>query len=123
MFTLEVEDHFSAAHQLREYRGKCENLHGHNWRVKVAISGAELPSNGMLMDFGDLKRILAVELNLLDHQFLNQIPPFDRRNPTSESIAQYLFQRLAPQLPATVQMSAVTVWESEKCCAVYSERV
>jgi 6-pyruvoyltetrahydropterin/6-carboxytetrahydropterin synthase len=121
MFTLEIEDHFSSAHQLRDYYGKCENLHGHNWRVKIAVRGATLPPNGMLVDFGDLKKMLAGELQRLDHCFLNELPPFDRVNPTSENLAAYLFRRLAPQFPAGAELAAATVWESEKCRATFAE--
>lgn len=119
MYQLEVEDWFSSAHQLRGYKGKCENLHGHNWRVCVCVQGEELDHLGMLMDFGDLKRILHELVTVLDHKFLNELPPFDQINPTSELLAKHLAQQLAERLPANVRVRGVTVWESEKCRASY----
>lgn len=119
MFQLDVDAEFSAAHQLREYQGQCENLHGHNWKVRLSVGGEVLGSVGMLMDFGDLKRILREELERLDHVFLNETPPFDSINPTSEHLAHYLAGQIAPQLPATVRVLAVRVWESTRCAATY----
>ena len=78
MYKLEVESWFSSAHQLREYKGKCENLHGHNWKVKLQLEGEELNSLGMLVDFTDAKRILSGLMDRLDHKFLNEIEPFDK---------------------------------------------
>lgn len=119
MFRLEVEDWFSSAHQLRGYKGKCENLHGHNWKVCVCVEGETLGPLGMLMDFGDLKQILKGLMTALDHKFLNELPPFDQINPTSENLAKYLAEQLAKQLPGGVKVQSVTVWESEKCRASY----
>jgi 6-pyruvoyltetrahydropterin/6-carboxytetrahydropterin synthase len=121
MFYLRVEADFAAAHQLREYQGKCENLHGHNWRVAVKVKGESLGSQGMLMDFTELKRLLGEVLGRLDHQFLNELPPFDQINPTSENLARHIYQSLAPRLPAGVAMAGTMVWESEKCSAIYKE--
>lgn len=120
MFILEIEEDFSAAHQLRGYQGKCENLHGHNWRVKLAVSGTDLLPTGMLVDFGDLKKILRAQLSSLDHRFLNELPPFTKINPTSELIAKFLAKQIAPQLPPNVKLHRVTVWESEKCRATFT---
>ncbi|MCC8190606.1 MAG: 6-carboxytetrahydropterin synthase QueD [Planctomycetes bacterium] len=119
MIYLQVESDFASAHQLREYRGKCENLHGHNWRVKVVVKGSRLDPCGMLLDFGDLKRLVNACLERLDHRFLNETPPFDTVNPTSENIARYLFTEIGKVLPDGVAVHAVTVWESEKCAATY----
>lgn len=119
MFQLDVDAEFSAAHQLRGYKGQCENLHGHNWKVRLSVGGEELDPVGMLMDFGDLKRILREELERLDHVFLNETKPFDTLNPTSEHLAQYLAGQIAPQLPAPVRVVAVRVWESTRCAATY----
>jgi len=121
MFRLEVESDFAAAHQLRAYQGKCENLHGHNWRVKLAVVGGKLDPVGMLVDFGILKEILNDYLSRLDHGFLNDQPPFDKINPTSENLARVLAEAIAGQLPDKVKVEAVTVWESEKCCATYNQ--
>lgn len=119
MYYLRVEDDFASAHQLREYKGKCENLHGHNWRVLLRVKGERLDATGMLMDFGDLKKLLKRTLDHLDHKFLNEIPPFDTANPTSENIAAFLYEAIARELPDTVRVHDVTVWESEKCAAIY----
>lgn len=119
MYYLQTEDHFSSAHQLREYRGKCENLHGHNWRVLVRVRGARLDATGMLLDFGDLKNIVHDVLEGLDHTFLNDTPPFDRINPTAENLACYIFTEVESMLPKGVYADRVMVWESEKSCAIY----
>ena len=119
MYYLTVEDWFSSAHQLREYQGKCENLHGHNWKVELEVSGEEVGSLGMLMDFGDLKRILKKIMDKLDHKFLNEIEPFDKINPTSELLAKYIAESAQKELPEEVGVFQVTVWESEKCRASY----
>lgn len=119
MFRLDVEDWFSSAHQLRGYKGKCENLHGHNWRVRLTVEGQTLGPLGMLVDFGDLKKILRALMDRLDHKFLNEVPPFDQINPTSEQLAAWLAAEVAGNLPAGVGVAAVTVWESEKCSATY----
>ena len=121
MFILQVEGDFASAHQLREYKGKCENLHGHNWRVMVKVCGEKLGPLGMLMDFGDLKRLVKTTLDGLDHKFLNETPPFDTINPTSENLAKHLFAVLGKDLPENVRVHEVTVWESEKCAATYCE--
>ena len=119
MFYLQVEDDFASAHQLREYKGKCENLHGHNWRVMVRVKGETLDSLGMLLDFGILKKLLKQCLDRLDHRFLNETPPFDSINPTSENLARHLFGELGRELPDGIVVHDITVWESEKCAAIY----
>ena len=121
MYYLQVEDDFASAHQLREYKGKCENLHGHNWRVMVRVKGERLDATGMLLDFGVLKRLVKETLDELDHKFLNETPPFDSINPTSENLAHHLFRVIGKRLPAGVNVHDITVWESEKCAAIYSE--
>lgn len=119
MYCLQVEDDFASAHQLRGYKGKCENLHGHNWRVRVKVYGPRVGTDGMLIDFGALKRLLKECLDDLDHKFLNDVPPFDSLNPTSENLARHIFDRLASRLPEGVRMREAAVWESEKCAAAY----
>ena len=96
MFRLQIEDSFAAAHQLRGYRGKCENLHGHNWRVRILVSVERLDGIGMLVDFGELKTILRRGLASLDHAFLNETPPFEKVNPTSENLARICFPSSRP---------------------------
>ena len=121
MYYLQIEDDFASAHQLREYQGKCENLHGHNWRVRARIKGERLDATGMLVDFGIFKKLLKALMDALDHKFLNETPPFDRINPTSENLARYLFEELGRKLPDGVLVHEITVWESEKCAATYRE--
>ncbi len=115
MFTLKVIKVFSAAHNLRQYKGKCEKLHGHNWKVEVEVQGKKLGKSGMLIDFHELKKKLEDILAELDHGYLNEIHPFDKINPTSENLAKYIFESL-PCHP-----SKVTVWESDTACASYTE--
>jgi 6-pyruvoyltetrahydropterin/6-carboxytetrahydropterin synthase len=119
MFYLRVESDFASAHQLRGYKGKCENLHGHNWRVMVRVCRDKLDDLGMVMDFTDVKKLLKRHMEYLDHQFLNHIAPFDAVNPTSENIAMFLYDELGRDLPEGVRVHDVTVWESEKCAATY----
>lgn len=118
MFSLKVEANFSSAHNLREYKGKCEELHGHNWRVEAVIKSDKLDSLGMVVDFKDIKKELNVILGDLDHKYLNDLEPFKTVNPTSENIARYIFGRLKISLPLT---ASVTVWENDTSAAVYEE--
>jgi len=118
-----VIDSFASAHQLREYEGQCENLHGHNWRVEVVVEGRELNHQGLLLDFKDLKRTLKGILDELDHTFLNEHPYFKDRNPTSENLAFYIFREMEGALKTypRVRVKSVTVWESDRAGATYSE--
>lgn len=119
MYYLQVESEFASAHQLREYQGKCENLHGHNWRVIARVCGETLDGTGMLMDFGILKKLLRGLADGLDHTFLNALPPFDVVNPTSENLAKHIFGELAKALPAGVSPYEITVYESPTSAATY----
>jgi 6-pyruvoyltetrahydropterin/6-carboxytetrahydropterin synthase len=111
---------FSAAHQIRGHRGGCENLHGHNYRVRVWARAAILDSLGMVLDFADVKRVLEEVAGPFDHRFLNEIPPFDVRNTTAELLAEYLFVELARRLDdPRVQVTRVEVWENEGACAAF----
>lgn len=123
MFRLTVIDSFASAHQLREYEGQCENLHGHNWRVEIVVEGRELNPQGLLLDFKDLKRTLKGILDELDHTFLNEHPYFKDRNPTSENLAFYIFREMEGALKtySGVRVKSVTVWESDRAGATYSE--
>ena len=118
-YELFVSDHFSAAHNLRAYKGRCERLHGHNWRVEVCLAGDDLDAEGMLLDFTEIKRLLAEVLDPLDHAYLNEVPPFDTLNPSSENLARVIAGRLAERLPAGVRLASVTTWESHRCAATY----
>src|ERR1700740_3215254 len=98
MFEIVVEHTFAAAHALRNYRGKCENLHGHNYRVQVGIEGNDLDENGLLYDFADLKRGLRTTSEYLDHQNLNELAPFDKINPSAENIAKFICDEMQKNL-------------------------
>ncbi len=122
MYRLKILSGFDAAHQLRGYKGKCENLHGHNWKVEVNVLSESLNEIGIAIDFKELRRITKEVLSLLDHSFLNQIPPFDKINPSSENIAQWLYSELKEKLQNyPVVLESVTVWESDYAAATYFE--
>ncbi|SPD72046.1 6-carboxy-5,6,7,8-tetrahydropterin synthase [uncultured Desulfobacterium sp.] len=122
MYELEIISHFAAAHQLRGFEGGCENLHGHNWKVEVYVSGNKLEENGLLIDFKIIKAHTEKLLDSLDHKFLNELEPFSILNPSSENIACHLFRSLSGQLnTSNIKVSRVRVWESETACACYSE--
>ncbi len=115
---------FEAAHQLRNYEGDCARLHGHHWEVSVCIEGQELDAIGMLLDFGDVKVAIQATIGHYDHNFLNEIPPFDEINPTAELIARTIFRALhdrIPQLAATARLVYVQVGESPTAWARYWE--
>lgn len=121
IFEVEVERHFSAAHRLREYGTKCENLHGHNWNVVAVVRGSRLNELGVCMDFRDLKNTLDEVLDELDHKDLNTIPPFDKLNPSAENIAKFVYGRLAAKLKRSgMKVTRVKVAESAGCWASYS---
>ena len=118
MYKLKVESGFSSAHNLRGYKGKCEELHGHNWKVVLEAGSSKLDKTGMVLDFKFLKSSLNAVLEKLDHKYLNKIPYFRKINPTSENIARYIYESLKKKIPEIV---SVTVWESEKARATYYE--
>jgi len=121
MYEVEIIANFSAAHQLRDYQGKCERLHGHNYRVHVTARRNELGAGGMVIDFGELKRVTSEALERLDHRFLNEIPPFDTLEPSAENLAGYLFEDISQRLGASGRyLHKVSVWESETSCATYT---
>ncbi len=120
MFEVAVEYGFAAGHALRGYRGKCENVHGHNYRVKVTVSGGELNPVGLLMDFVELRAAIKALVARLDHQFLNDVSPFDRLNPSAENIAKYFCDELGSQVRHQgLKMVSVTVWETDTTSATY----
>ncbi len=121
MFELMVERTFSAAHRLRTGNKKCEKLHGHNWKVQLFLSGNKLNKDGVLLDFKEIKEKLAKVLLPLDHTYLNEIPFFKKVNPTSENIADYLYQKLKVLFAKNkgTKISRLTVWEGDKTSASY----
>lgn len=120
MYELKIEDSFAAAHRLRGYRGQCEDLHGHNWKVEVVVRADRLDDIGLAMDFHELKAETKRVLDLLDHTYLNDLPAFAELNPSSENIARFLFTELQKSLEREgLWMHRVTAWESEKACASY----
>jgi len=118
MFELTVIGYFSGAHRLRKYKGKCEKLHGHNWKVELAVESNQLDKLGMVLDFKFLKDRLNFVLEALDHKYLNDLAYFKEVNPTSENIASYIYGCLKKEIPALL---SVTVWESDKARATYEE--
>lgn len=122
MYEIMVEDSFNAAHRLKGYQGECEGLHGHNWKVQALVMGKELDKTGLLLDFKELKTQLKKVLQKLDHHYLNEISPFDKLNPTSENLARFIFEELKKILVSSqFQLSKITVWETERAAASYSE--
>jgi 6-pyruvoyltetrahydropterin/6-carboxytetrahydropterin synthase len=120
MYELKVISKFAAAHQLKMVTQKCENLHGHNWKVEVFVSGKELNSAGVVMDFGEIKKYLAVIMDSLDHKFLNDIDFFKTSNPSSEVIAKYIADALQAKISdPLLRVNRVSVWESDDACATY----
>ena len=122
MFQVSVEESFSAGHALRGYKGKCENPHGHNYKVRVTLEGAELDSTGLLYDFVELKQIIHGVIQILDHRFLNDLPPFDVLNPSAENIAKYFYDeasRRMRQQPNGARIASITVWETDATAATY----
>ncbi|HFE39068.1 MAG TPA: 6-carboxytetrahydropterin synthase QueD [Gammaproteobacteria bacterium] len=121
-YTLKVVTDFAASHALRNYEGACQRLHGHNWKVEVEVKASQLNETGMAIDFKQIKTATHEVLEGLDHYHLNEIPPFDKVNPTAENIACYLYQEITKHLNHQhVSVSAVTVWETDRACARYSE--
>ncbi len=122
MFELKVCGEFSAAHQLRGYEGACENLHGHNWKVEVWVRGERLNQIGILVDFKELKNALREVLSELDHKNLNELPYFKEKNPSSENLAKFVYDRLSERFSGRdFRVFKVTVCETEGSCASYFE--
>jgi len=120
MYTVRVTDSFSSAHSLKFSQSKCENLHGHNWKVEVLICGTGLDKSGMLMDFDKLKAILRKIISKLDHKNLDDVQFLRGHSPSSEVIAEYIFSELVPNIPKELLMKEVRVWESTDSCASYT---
>ena len=123
MYIITVLSHFAAAHCLRHLHGKCEALHGHNWKIEVSLTAKGLGKGGIVLDFGILKKRVGEALKTLDHTYLNDHPYFSKREPSSENIAKYIYEevkRASRGKSETVR--SVTAWESETACATYLGR-
>jgi 6-pyruvoyltetrahydropterin/6-carboxytetrahydropterin synthase len=122
MFEVSVDEQFAAAHNLRNYKGKCENLHGHNYKVRVTLAGAQLDEVGLLYDFVHLKQVIQGVIRTLDHKYLNELKPFDLLNPSAENIAKHIYDETSKQMretPNGAGISSITVWESDVTAATY----
>jgi 6-pyruvoyltetrahydropterin/6-carboxytetrahydropterin synthase len=123
MFEVTVEQTFAAGHALREYKGKCENVHGHNYRVQVTVEGERLNRIGLLVDFVEVKRIVRDIISRLDHQFINDLEPFTTVNPSAENLAKYFYDEIYRLFPADAETNArlaqVKIWETDTSIAVY----
>jgi 6-pyruvoyltetrahydropterin/6-carboxytetrahydropterin synthase len=121
LYQISVEQHFDAAHFLRGYRGKCEAMHGHRFRVVVKVEASALDDIGLAYDFVELKGYLAEVISRFDHICLNDVPPFDKLNPSSENIAATIYKELKSKMSgAPVSLSSVEVWESPQTGIIYS---
>jgi len=121
-YTLKVTSDFAAAHSLRDYPGDCHRMHGHNWKIEVEVCATSLDDIGMAIDFKGIKEAVRSATCTLDHHYLNEIPPFDKVNPTAENIAAYLFQGISGILNnERIRVNAVTLWETERACVRYQE--
>jgi 6-pyruvoyltetrahydropterin/6-carboxytetrahydropterin synthase len=122
MFQVSVEETFSSGHALRGYQGKCENVHGHNYRVQVTLAGPKLDNIGLLVDFTELKSVVRGIIAGLDHQFLNDLDAFKTVNPSAENLAKYFYEethRRLKTLPAGAGITEVTIWETDTASAQF----
>jgi 6-pyruvoyltetrahydropterin/6-carboxytetrahydropterin synthase len=120
MYEVKIVTQFAAAHRLENFNGKCEGLHGHNWKVEVFLAGTTLDETGLLMDFGVVKARTKEMLEEIDHKYLNELPAFADCNPSSENLARYLYERLGAIFDRDgVKVQRVNVWESDTSCASY----
>ena len=125
MYEVQVEAGFSSGHYLRNYRGRCENPHGHNYKVRVTLAGAELDQTGLLLDFKMLKHVMRPVIDRIDHQMLNDIEPWITINPSAENLARYFFEQTSEQLAqmteGRVRVKECTLWETDTTSATYYE--
>ena len=121
MYELHVESEFAAAHFLRGYAGRCERLHGHNWRVQAVLQARKLDKLGMALDFKEARALLMKVVDAFDHRNLNELPAFKKQNPTTENVSRVIYNELSKLLPRGVSVKSITTWESERCGATYSK--
>lgn len=119
VFRTFIETRFSAAHRINGYQGQCGKLHGHTWKVRVQVKTGRINEIGISIDFKELRLLTESVLEKLDHQLINEVAPFDQINPTAENLAKYIYETVAPTLPATLEMNEVIVWESDNYAVSY----
>jgi len=122
MFEVSVDETFAAGHALRGYKGKCENVHGHNYKVRIVLEGSQLDSIGLLFDFTHLKRVIREIVAGVDHIFLTDRAPFDVINPSAENLAKFFYdetRRLMSAMPEGARIARVTIWETDTTSATY----
>ena len=123
MFVLKIVTDFASAHSLRNYPGDCARLHGHNWQVEVSVCSEVLDDNGIAIDFREIKKQTKLVIKRLDHQYLNEIKPFDVLNPTAENIAKYFFEEVGLLINSdNVKVKEVLIWETPRSAVTYSEQ-
>jgi len=122
MYHLMIQTHFAAAHNLLNYQGDCENLHGHNWKIEVTVKAESLDAAGLGIDFKVLKKKTNIIMDRLDHKYLNDLEMFKGVSPSSEHISRYIFESLAEEMSEfEVEVERITVWESDNACASYTK--
>jgi len=125
MYEVTVEDSFAAGHYLRHYKGKCENPHGHNYKVRVTLAGEALDRAGLLVDFKDLRDVMKQVIERLDHQMINDLEPFTTLNPSAENLAKYFYDetnsKLRRETNGRVRVKDVTIYETDETTARYFE--
>jgi len=119
VFRTFIETRFSAAHRINGYEGQCGKLHGHTWKVRVQVKTHQMNKIGISIDFKELRTLAENVLERLDHQLINDVTPFQSKNPTAENLARYIYEEVARQLPEFIQMDEVTVWESDNYAVTY----
>ena len=120
MYELKVVTKFAAAHQLTMVGAKCENMHGHNWKIEVCVTGEKLDDGGVVLDFGEIKKHVADIMSMLDHKYLNELECFQQSQPSSENIARLVAGELQQKIDnQSVRVSRVTAWESDDASATY----
>ena len=119
MYEIKVKAAFSSAHNLKNYHGKCERLHGHNWQVEAVFAYERLDASGMAVDFNKAKRLLSGVTEKLDHAYLNKLAALRKNNPTSENVAKFIYNSVKKK---NRNLKSVSVWENENSCATYMER-
>ena len=125
MYEVTVEADFSSGHYLRNYHGRCENPHGHNYKVRVTLVGASLDPTGLLLDFKQLKQVMRPVIDRIDHQMLNDLEPFTTLNPSAENLAHYFYEQTNEQLAGLtngrVHVKDCTIWETDTTSATFYE--